>query len=659
MIEQESITSSHFGHDGFYWFVGQVVADKWWRKDDHKQSNDYGYRAKLRILGKHPATKDIEDNELPWAHFLMPATMGSGNNHYGVSNTLQGGETVVGFFLDGIEAQQPIVIGSLYAHKNIENIKSWDDVISSSTSGFQPISVDPILKLGTPTKVSKNGTDIGGIPDNNDKIIDDGGSDTETIGKQQNNEKITLTKATECTIPKIEMGDASKAMKNLMKTIQKLEKVKDGYIDPVLNTLVNVDKLVDRAAQKMAGSLSGVISRARTELFKEIDAAIEDKIDFLDPNFLSKQLGIEEAKDGIYCLLQNLMKGLKDTISKFIKSLLGKLLNFPLCAAESFLSGLFSNILDKIKKGIAPFLTMMRGLTGISIPSFSGMLGKAFDGIQELLNLLQCEGSDCDPDISDWILNEGPESKDALDFQKMVGMTSLLGKIDSGIDGLVGGMFPGLTGDSDGSISEMEQLAGPCNPYDPETCNPPSVQIFGGGGIGAFAKAVVNNTGAIVGVKMEKLGLGFDDVPYVTFIDNCRNGMGATAVPIIRDGVMENVVITNPGDGYLGGGSDGEQVVGEIVELDIVSTGTDYQTGDTITTPEGCVFTPTIENGRITGATGRCTLGQNLPQLKINSKTGYGAVVRPITTFVPVSEYSNPVVPESQILTVVDCPRGS
>ena len=122
---------------------------------------------------------------------------------------------------------------------------------------------------------------------------------------------------------------------------------------------------------------------------------------------------------------------------------------------------------------------------------------------------------------------------------------------------------------------------------------------------------------------------------------------------------MENVVITNTGDGYLGGGSDGEQVVGEIVELDIVSTGTDYQPGDTITTPEGCVFTPTIENGRITGATGRCTLGQNLPQLKINSKTGYGAVVRPITTFVPVTEYSDPVVPPSQILTVVDCPRGS
>ena len=199
----------------------------------------------------------------------------------------------MGFFLDGIEAQQPIVIGSLYAHKNIQDIKSWDDVVANSTSGFAPVSVDPLLALGTPTKLSSNGTKIGGIPNNNDEIIDGGGEDAETIGKQQNNEKITLTKATECTIPKIEMGDASKALKNLMKKIQKLEKVKEGYVDPVLNTLVNVDKLVDRAATKMAGSLTGVISRARTELFKEIDAAIEDKIDFLDPNFLSKQLGIE------------------------------------------------------------------------------------------------------------------------------------------------------------------------------------------------------------------------------------------------------------------------------------------------------------------------------------------------------------------------------
>ena len=654
MIEQESITSSHFGHDGFYWFVGQVVVDKWWRKDDHKQSNDYGYRAKLRILGKHPATKDIEDNELPWAHFLMPATMGSGNNHYGVSNTLQGGETVVGFFLDGIEAQQPIVIGSLYAHKNIKDIKSWDDVVSNSTSGFSPVSVDPVLALGTPTKVTSNGTKIGGIPDNNDQLI---GKDT--IGKEKNNEVLTLVKATECTIPKIEMGDASKALTGLMDTIGKLEKVKDGYIDPVLNTLVNVDKLVDRAAQKMAGSMSGVISRARSELFKEIDKGIESKLDFLDPNFLSKQLGIEEAKDGIYCLLQNLMKGLKDTISKFIKSLLGKLLNFPLCAAEQFLAGLFSNILDKIKKGIAPFLTMMRGLTGISIPSFSDMMGKAFGGIQELLNLLQCEGSECDPGITDWKLNQGPDSKNALDFQKMVGMTSLLGKIDSGVDGLVGGMFPGLTGDSDGSTSEMEQLAGPCNPYDPKTCQPPSVEIFGGGGIGAFAQAVVNNTGSIVGVQMSNLGLGFTEQPYVTFIDNCSNGLGATGVAIIKDGVLENVVITNPGDGYLGGGSDGEQVIGQIKELDIISTGTGYEEGDTITTPDGCVLTPVIENGRIVGSTGSCSLGQNIPQLSINSKTGYGALVRPITTFVPVSEYSDPVVPPSQILTVVDCPRGS
>ena len=46
---------------------------------------DYGFRAKIRIIGKHPATNDIKDDELPWAHFLLPPTFGSGNNNTLVS----------------------------------------------------------------------------------------------------------------------------------------------------------------------------------------------------------------------------------------------------------------------------------------------------------------------------------------------------------------------------------------------------------------------------------------------------------------------------------------------------------------------------------------------------------------------------------------------
>lgn len=145
VLEQESIKSQHLGQDGFYWFIGQVVVDSAWRDEKNKETNEYGYRAKVRIIGKHPATNDIPDDELPWAHFLLPPTMGSGVNHFGFSNFIQGGETVIGFFLDGIEAQQPVIFGSLAQHKNLAERILWDDVKIAGTSAFRPITVDPFI----------------------------------------------------------------------------------------------------------------------------------------------------------------------------------------------------------------------------------------------------------------------------------------------------------------------------------------------------------------------------------------------------------------------------------------------------------------------------------------------------------------------------------
>ena len=210
VLEQESIKTQHLGQDGFYWFIGQVVIDSAWRNEENKETNDYGYRAKVRIIGKHPSTNDIPDDELPWAHFLLPSTFGSGINHFGFSNFLQGGETVFGFFLDGIEAQQPVIFGSLAQHKNMKNLIDWKEVEIAATSGFTPISVDPFITggLGVTTKVG--GDDVsfegGTIPDNNDQILASNGKKVDTIGKIENNKVVKLTKAAESILPALASG---------------------------------------------------------------------------------------------------------------------------------------------------------------------------------------------------------------------------------------------------------------------------------------------------------------------------------------------------------------------------------------------------------------------------------------------------------------------
>ena len=132
------------GKDGFQWFIAQVAPDKVWRTDNN-QNFDNGFRAKIRILGYHPSDSEgeggISDEDLPWAHFLVSPQFGAGNNDTGTSFALQGGEMVIGFFLDGEEAQQPVVFGSFYANYNIEDLTTYKEALDKGTTGFKPLEI--------------------------------------------------------------------------------------------------------------------------------------------------------------------------------------------------------------------------------------------------------------------------------------------------------------------------------------------------------------------------------------------------------------------------------------------------------------------------------------------------------------------------------------
>ena len=91
--------------DGFVWFTG-VVED---RNDPSKLG-----RVKVRCLGLHTESKvDIPTEDLPWAHIMQstnnPSMQGLGNT----PTFLVEGTWVVGFFLDAVEKQQPLIMGTL------------------------------------------------------------------------------------------------------------------------------------------------------------------------------------------------------------------------------------------------------------------------------------------------------------------------------------------------------------------------------------------------------------------------------------------------------------------------------------------------------------------------------------------------------------------
>ena len=97
--------SEFMGKNGFQWFVGVV--------EDRQDPKTLG-RLRVRCLGYH--TEDLiklPTSDLPWAHVMNPITSATVS---GIGQTPLGaveGTWVVGFFQDGGDAQQPIVIGTL------------------------------------------------------------------------------------------------------------------------------------------------------------------------------------------------------------------------------------------------------------------------------------------------------------------------------------------------------------------------------------------------------------------------------------------------------------------------------------------------------------------------------------------------------------------
>ena len=93
------------GQDGFVWFTG-VVED---RNDPEKLG-----RVRVRCLGWHSESLvNIPKGDLPWAHIMHPITDPSMQGLGNTPSFLVEGSWVIGFFLDAVEKQQPLIIGSL------------------------------------------------------------------------------------------------------------------------------------------------------------------------------------------------------------------------------------------------------------------------------------------------------------------------------------------------------------------------------------------------------------------------------------------------------------------------------------------------------------------------------------------------------------------
>ena len=151
MIENNLLKTNFLGKDGFRWWIGQVAPEDAQGDQINQIGNTWGSRVKVRIYGYHPPNEiELANDDLPWAQVLLSPQGGSGKANRARSLRISPGDIVMGFFLDGDDAQLPVILG-MFA-----NTPDYYGGTSEYSSPFEPFTGYTSKIKPNPDFIAKN-----------------------------------------------------------------------------------------------------------------------------------------------------------------------------------------------------------------------------------------------------------------------------------------------------------------------------------------------------------------------------------------------------------------------------------------------------------------------------------------------------------------------
>ena len=694
-------STNFFGKDAMKWWIGQVTdPDKGeWRDSlESTQADDgddiYAFRCRVRIVGYHDCADDLPDKDLPLAHILLPpntATTGG----CGETVQYQGGEVVVGFFMDGDDAQQPVIFGTLFKQTFVP-----DELTSAKFNAKKQTCFTPY----TPPKVRQTAGKQQQAPSSPWGGNMSPGELVKTVSQKQKEASTNIVTDTFSPCEDNEISKISNAIKDFTRKLETLQELNEQstYVDPIYGGLVDIQSEVKLATARIHNSMTKLVRRGRSWLIQEtldkLDKTMEGSVDKFNQVVLGQ--ATNALTSVIFCNIEKIQDGLLDYLSKSLENMIGQVLDVPICGIENFLGDMFgqiNNLMDSSLGGLFDQLNNIQG-GGIALPSET--FSKAIRFANVLTNILDCDKVNCPPDPTSFS-SKGGVSKSIEDgFDNIIDNLALNSRLTPLLDSI------------DDAI--------PASPSKPDCttnvlkCGPPRVDFIGSSGQGATGSSIVNALGQIIGVSINGPGFGFEEPPLLSFFDSCDKGYGAGGYPVIGPvspsvdddnnqilddqgnpiyvpdpngtelGIID-VVMTSPGQDYLSnttetdidgnvkelvpdpnGNYDGEtSYVTSLGDVVVDNTGFGYDDNDTASV-DGAEVELDIQNGLIVGA--NVINGgfgfTKLPDITINSDTGAGAKLLPVLKFTRVDDAAqladvlkpfNRDLPQDVVVTVISC----
>ena len=607
MIEEALLKSNYIGKDGFSWWIGQVAKkDTWEKGSEFSNQGDWSARCKVRIVGHHSFDGSIlADEDLPWAQVMLDPSFGSAQGGIGGTLALRGGETCIGFFLDGDDGQQPVIIGLLYRSDGVKNLQTEDVVAKEKSSRFKPFTGHPgnnppstqrnirgakeidqanpneSPKETTPVpkdlKLKVNlayttdlGFNIDGVsvtPQFGDKLAgvfkDIPASSTQAVAAAFTT-RDAFVKPNGCQNNLI--GQITQGLQDFIAFTNGLDQYLGVYIDPVLNEIVDIANSIRNVARQIGGIIKLIINNLRDTIFKCIAWAFRKLVGLIIPP-PQQTIVLEIMKkilDVIFCILEKLPGGIIDYIEGLLGDLAANTINAPVCAVEQWTAGVLAKVMDSIEEALSTIMSGIGWLTG-GLSTVSGILNQASSLASQIFSFLECTGLACKtPSV--WAANFGPSEKEVDDWQKMVDGVNVFKGVSDGLGSIEDALYEtplyaGINGRFNNVFNTCNQKV--INPTSQEdilplpigtkykTCIPPIARIVGDG-IGARATPIVGDNSSILLVNIDSGGVGYTKATVV-IVDNTGYGTGAYAKAIIRDGSVSSIYLTDVGSGYCPG----------------------------------------------------------------------------------------------------------
>jgi len=682
MIEESLLKSNFIGRDGFRWWIGQIPPGD--SLGAQNKGGGWGNRFKVRILGYHPYSKaDLPDEDLPWAGCLLPATSGTGASNFAESVKYRPGDVVVGFFMDGDNAQIPMIMGAFGRTGQVPQqaasgafvpFTGYTSNIDIPDGTLDPDESNEQNKDSQPSPRSISGEQAGKINSSGN------GGKTEIAASKADGQKISPANACDDTF----MDEVTNVLENFLGGIPK--NPLGGVIGEASDFLGDVNAV----AKKMQRLANNPVSSMMDSLYRELIPLMQGGLNGLynAVNLVSGPLAAIAAvkamipptlaiQDQLGCLGGKIISGLGDTIKGMVEDALINIVNFGTCVAEQFAGDLLNKITDQISDGMSGVLKGIEPILEFVNIDVREILGASADTIASAAGFFDCnqDKGKCTGRVRKWTLGYGADG--SFDLQKTY--DNVIGEIN--VQNALGLL----------NIDVPQGVNSPFTKPDcatPSTCGGPTVKIFGGDGIGGAGRAIlggivqnspdldnlsrnVTRTASIIGVELTDPGSKyFYKEPLISFSDSCGLGYGAVARAVMKfeTGEIEKIVMISEGENYPVTPPDNTNTDPEddptgpididipvgIIDVEIIDGGENYPEDTEIITdlvPEDddeIEFDVVIDEGRIISVKPINIIQVNiLPKLRATG--GSGALLKPIIGRLPESK------PGQKIIQVIDC----